>query len=103
MGTVPAAHHGPPPAVDVDRFITTHQPSWLRLEQLTAAAGGGGRLGPTEVDELVQLYQRASAHLSHARTQGADPALVTRLTRLVANARAVFYGTRSRSLAGVAR
>ena len=64
---------------------------------------GSARLGPAEVDELVQLYQRASTHLSHARTQRADPALVTRLTRLVADARGVLYGTRSRSLAGFAR
>jgi uncharacterized membrane protein SpoIIM required for sporulation len=90
--------------VDVDRFITTNEASWSRLEQLTAAAGGGGaRLRPSDVDELVQLYQRASTHLSHARTQRADPALVARLTRLVANARGVIYATRSRSLSGVGR
>src|SRR5829696_2814104 len=54
----------PTPLVDVDRFITSHQASWLRLEQLTAAArGAGARLRPAEVDELVQLYQRASTHL----------------------------------------
>ena len=64
---------------------------------------GSARLGPAEVDELVQLYQRASTHLSHARTQRADPTLVTRLTRLVADARGVLYGTRSRSLAGFVR
>jgi len=90
--------------VDVDRFITTNQAGWSRLEHLTASAGGGGaRLPPAQVDELVQLYQRASAHLSHARTQHADPALVARLTRLVANARGTIYGTRSRSTAGFAR
>jgi uncharacterized membrane protein SpoIIM required for sporulation len=90
--------------VDVDRFITTNQASWHRLEQLTAAASGSGaRLRPAEVDELVQLYQRASTHLSHARTQQADPALIARLTRLVAAAGGVLYGARSRSLAGVGR
>lgn len=89
--------------MDVDRFITTHQPSWQRLAQLTAAAGGRSRLAPAEVEELVQLYQRASTHLSHARTQGSDAALIARLTRLVADARGVLYGARSRSLAGVAR
>jgi len=88
--------------VDIDRFITTNQASWMRLGQLTAMAGSA-RLGPTEVDELVQLYQRASTHLSHARTQRAEPALVARLTRLVADARGVLYGTRSRSVAGFAR
>ena len=66
--------------VDIDRFIATNQASWARLEQLTATAGERARLGPAEVDELVQLYQRASTHLSHARTQRADPALVARLT-----------------------
>jgi uncharacterized membrane protein SpoIIM required for sporulation len=88
--------------VDIDRFITTNQASWARLEQLTRTASSA-RLGPAEVDELVQLYQRASTHLSHARTQRADPALVSRLTRLVADARGVLYGTRSRSLSGFAR
>ena len=88
--------------MDIDRFITTNQASWMRLEQLTAMAGSA-RLGPAEVDEFVQLYQRASTHLSHARTQRADPTLVTRLTRLVADARGVLYGTRSRSLAGFVR
>ena len=51
----------------------------------------------------MQLYQRASTHLSHARTQQADPALVARLTRLVANARGAIYGTRARSLSGFSR
>lgn len=90
--------------MDVDRFITTNQASWSRLEQLTAAARAGGtRLQPAQVDELVQLYQRASTHLSHARTQQADPALIARLTRLVAASGGVLYGTRSRSLSGLAR
>ncbi len=89
--------------MDVDRFITTNQHSWARLEQLAASASGGARLAPAQVDELVQLYQRASTHLSHARTQDADPALVARLTRLVATSGGVLYGTRSRSLAGTAR
>ena len=106
MATVPAAtaRGVAHPTVDVDRFITTNQASWSRLEELTAAAGGiGAHLRPPEVDELVQLYQRASTHLSHARTQHADPALVARLTRLVATSGGVLYGTRSRSLAGFAR
>jgi uncharacterized membrane protein SpoIIM required for sporulation len=88
--------------VDIDRFITTNQASWARLEQLTATARSS-RFGPAEVDELVQLYQRVSTHLSHARTQRADPALVARLTRLVADARGVLYGTRSRSVTALAR
>ena len=97
VATVPAATSRgvADPAVDVDRFITTNQASWSRLEQLTGAGRRrGARLRPAEVDELVQLYQRASTHLSHARTQQADPALVARLTRLVAASGGVLYGTR---------
>jgi len=90
--------------VNVDRFITTHQASWARLDELTSAARGRGqRLAPDQVDELVQLYQRASSHLSHARTERADPALVARLTTLVASASGALYGTRGRSLSGMAR
>jgi uncharacterized membrane protein SpoIIM required for sporulation len=87
--------------VDVDRFIVRNQPSWERLEHL---AGTRRRsLTPAQVSELAQLYQRTSAHLSHVRTQQADPALVTRLTRLVATAAGTLYGTRGRSAAGLAR
>ena len=94
---------GPPLLVDVDRFISTNQAGWSRLEQLSTAASGRARLQPAEIDELVQLYQRASTHLSHARTQAMDPVLVGRLTRLVATSSSAIYGTRSRSLAGMAR
>lgn len=87
--------------MDVDRFIARNQESWTRLEALIRRRSGS--LTPAEVRELVQLYQRASTHLSHTRTERADPALVARLTRLVASASAVLYSTRSRSLAGLAR
>ncbi|MEX2293668.1 MAG: stage II sporulation protein M [Acidimicrobiales bacterium] len=58
---------------------------------------------PAQVEELVQLYQRTSAHLSYARTERADPALVARLTRLVAAALGMLYSTRTRSAGGFAR
>jgi len=58
---------------------------------------------PAQIEELVQLYQRTSAHLSYARSERADPALVARLTRLVAAALGLLYSTRSRSAAGFAR
>ncbi len=102
MGTVPApAPATPARPVDVDRFIVQNQPAWDRLATLTQAV----RRRPTlaQVEELVQLYQRTSAHLSHARTERADPALVARLTRLVADAAGALYGTRPRSLRGIGR
>src|SRR3546814_16112322 len=81
MATVPVAPlesaAGPP--VDVDRFIARNSPDWARLEGL--ARRGAGSLSPDEVQEMVALYQRTSTHLTHARTERADPALVARLTR----------------------
>jgi uncharacterized membrane protein SpoIIM required for sporulation len=85
--------------VDIDRYIARNQPTWDRLEYLVGRARTGiGRLGPTEVEELVQLYQRTSAHLSYVRTYLREPTLTARLTRLVATANGVIYGKRARTL-----
>jgi uncharacterized membrane protein SpoIIM required for sporulation len=90
--------------MDIDRYIAQNQPSWNRLADLTARAGRTvRRLSPGELDELVRLYQRVSTHLSYTRTYYRDPALTATLTRLVARAGAVVYGTRPRSLRAVAR
>ncbi|CAN5787590.1 stage II sporulation protein M [soil metagenome] len=85
--------------MDIDRFISRNEPTWQRLAILTAQSRRGSRrLGPGELDELVGLYQRVSAQLSHARTAYADPPLTRRLTALVANASGVIYGKRARTL-----
>jgi uncharacterized membrane protein SpoIIM required for sporulation len=82
--------------VDLDRYITEHRPAWDRLAHLSRRSGRrSDRLDPAELDELVQLYQRVSGHLSHARAAYADPSLTALLTRLVADANAVIYGARS--------
>ena len=84
--------------MDIDRFIAANAPSWERLGALTARARRGARdLHPDELDELVRLYQRASTHLSYARTYYGDPVLASRLTGVVAGARSVVYGTRPRT------
>ncbi|HEX7168381.1 MAG TPA: stage II sporulation protein M, partial [Acidimicrobiales bacterium] len=84
--------------MDIDRFVATNQPTWDRLAMLTKRAGGGlGRMQAAEIDEFVRLYQRASTHLSYARTYYNDLPLVARLTGLVATANAIVYGTRPRS------
>ncbi len=85
--------------MDIDRYLARNQPTWDRLATLTARAQRGvRRLDAAELDELMRLYQRASTHLSYARTYFADPALVARLTGLVAAAGAVIYGARPRTL-----
>lgn len=89
--------------VDIDRFIARNAAAWDRLDDLSRRAGRGVRkLEPGEVDELVDLYQRVSSHLSHARVAYDDRALIGRLTRLVSQANAVIYASRTRTRRAVA-
>lgn len=85
--------------MDIDRFIARNDPTWTRLEALTKQARlRVTNLGPGELEELVQLYQRASSHLSYTRTHYRDPALTAKLTRIVAASSGVIYGKRARSI-----
>ena len=70
--------------MDVDAFVLAHRPTWERLETLVKRRR---RLTGAEVDELVELYQRVSTHLSMVRTASSDTVLVGRLSTLVARAR----------------
>jgi len=78
--------------VDVDAFVAAHQGEWDRLDALLRR---GRSLTGAEADELVQLYQRVATHLSTVRSATPDPALVGRLSSLVARARAAVTGTRA--------
>ncbi|TCO62462.1 putative membrane protein SpoIIM required for sporulation [Actinocrispum wychmicini] len=73
-------------------FVAAHRAEWDRLGQLAQHAG---RVRGPEADELVRLYQRAATHLSIVRTEAPDPALVARLSTLVARARSAITGTDS--------
>ncbi|OFB39952.1 hypothetical protein BA059_10845 [Mycolicibacterium sp. (ex Dasyatis americana)] len=75
--------------MDVDAFVVAHRPTWDRLEQLVKRRR---RLTGAEVDELVDLYQRVSTHLSMVRSASQDSVLVGRLSGLVARARAAVTG-----------
>jgi uncharacterized membrane protein SpoIIM required for sporulation len=75
--------------VDVDAFVLAHRDTWARLEQLVKRRR---RLTGTEIDELVELYQRASTHLSMLRSASSDSVLIGRLSTLVARARAAVTG-----------
>ena len=74
--------------MDVDAFVARHSGEWRRLEELLARR----RLTGAEADELVLLYQRTATHLSLVRTRSPDPALVGRLSTLVARARGAVAG-----------
>jgi uncharacterized membrane protein SpoIIM required for sporulation len=75
--------------VDVDAFVVTHRGTWDRLEWLLKHRR---RLTGAEIDELVELYQRVSTHLSIIRSASSDSALVGRLSSLVARGRAAVTG-----------
>ncbi|WP_017570956.1 stage II sporulation protein M [Nocardiopsis halotolerans] len=75
--------------MDIDVFAAVHAPEWKRLEELARRRRS---LDGEEIDELVELYQRVSTHLSVVRSSGQDPVLVGRLSALVARARSAVTG-----------
>jgi uncharacterized membrane protein SpoIIM required for sporulation len=75
--------------VDVDAFVLAHRGTWDRLDQLVKRRRS---LNGAEVDELVELYQRVSTHLSMLRSASSDSLLIGRLSSLVARARSVVTG-----------
>lgn len=75
--------------MDVDAFVAAHNADWRRLDHLV---GRARKLTGAEIDEMVELYQRAGTHLSLIRSTSPDPALVGRLSSLVARARAAVTG-----------
>jgi uncharacterized membrane protein SpoIIM required for sporulation len=75
--------------VDVDAFVLTHRSTWDRLDQLVKRRRS---LSGSEIDELVELYQRVSTHLSMLRSASSDSLLIGRLSSLIARARAAVTG-----------
>ncbi|GAA3759936.1 putative membrane protein SpoIIM required for sporulation [Spinactinospora alkalitolerans] len=75
--------------MDLDVFAAAHRPDWDRLQDLVRRRR---RLSGPEIDELVDLYQRVSTHLSVVRSARQDPALVGWLSGLVARARSAVTG-----------
>ena len=75
--------------MDLDAFVLAHRPEWDRLEHLVKRRR---RLTGAEIDELVDLYQRVSTHLSMVRSASGDSVLVGRLSGLVARARSAVTG-----------
>ncbi len=84
-------------------FVAQHSREWTRLEQLIRRASSPRSMSGTEIDELVELYQRTATHLSVAQGSGGDPVLVGRLSSLVARGRSAVTGTRKGALRDVAR
>jgi uncharacterized membrane protein SpoIIM required for sporulation len=86
--------------VDIDAFVAVHAAEWARLEELLRHPS---KLSGAEAEELVALYQRTATHLSTVQSAAPDPALVGRLSALVARARAAVTGTSSPTRRDVAQ
>ncbi len=78
--------------MDVEAFVSVHQPQWDRLAYLTRRQR---RLTGAEAEELVTLYQRVGTHLSALRAAGADPVSIGRLSGLIADARGAVTGAQA--------
>jgi uncharacterized membrane protein SpoIIM required for sporulation len=75
--------------VDVDAFVLAHRQTWDRLDHLVK---NRRQLSGADIDELVDLYQRVSTHLSMVRSSSSDAVLIGKLSGLVARARSVVTG-----------
>lgn len=90
--------------MDIDRYMQRNEPTWRRLEELSRRGSSNlGKLSDDEVTELLSLYQRVSAQLSHARTQYADPDLNARLSQILGEARNVIYRRRGNPVRAAGR
>ena len=85
--------------MDVDAYVAAHRPQWDRLAALLRRRRWSG----AEADEAVALYERTATHLSVVRSASPDPALVARLSSLVARARTAITGSAAPSWRDLAR
>ncbi len=85
--------------MDLDAYVAAHHAQWARLEELA----GRHRLTGAEADELLDLYQRASTHLSVVRSASPDPSVVTYLSTLLARARLSAGGRHTSTWSDIAR
>lgn len=89
--------------MDLDAYVAAHRGDWDRLAALLKRARRPARMSGAEVEQLVALYQRTATHLSVARSLGADPALVARLSMLVGRGRSAAVGVAAPARSDLAR
>ena len=77
--------------MDLDAYLLVHRAQWARLEELSSRR----RLTGAEADELLDLYQRVSTHLSVVRSSSPDPGVVSYLSALLSRARGASAGART--------
>ena len=88
-----------------DRFVTSHSPSWERLESLVNRAGHAGpaALSADEILELGRLYRSATSDLAVARRDFSGDRISTYLNVFVARAHPLVYRDRGATLPRIGR
>ncbi|PKQ17739.1 MAG: hypothetical protein CVT68_06980, partial [Actinobacteria bacterium HGW-Actinobacteria-8] len=76
--------------MDLDAFSAVRESRWRRLKTL----GSMRRLTGAEADEFTRLYQHTATDLAIVRSSAPDPAVVSRLSVLLAGSRASLAGAR---------
>ncbi|MDC5698055.1 stage II sporulation protein M [Intrasporangium calvum] len=77
--------------MNLDALVAAHSDQWRRLDELSRRR----RLTGGQADELLDLYQQVSTHLSLIRTGEADPTLVRHLSTILSRARVTLAGQTS--------
>ncbi|WP_374968897.1 stage II sporulation protein M [Terrabacter sp. BE26] len=83
--------------MNVDALVTAHREQWDRLDALSKRR----RLSAAEADELLDLYQRVSTHLSQVRSTAPDPSIVRHLSLLLTRARLSLAGRHASTWSGL--
>lgn len=83
--------------MDLDAYVAAHRWQWTRLEELSRQR----RLDGAQADELLDLYQRVSTHLSLVRSVSPDPTVVAHLSSVLSKARGSMSGRRTASWRGL--
>jgi uncharacterized membrane protein SpoIIM required for sporulation len=73
-------------------LVSQHQAEWRELQALLARAQRSlAAMSPAELSRLDVLYRQATIHLARANTKSRDPALVSFLNSLTAQAHSLIY------------
>jgi uncharacterized membrane protein SpoIIM required for sporulation len=84
--------------VNLDALVAAHSPKWERLHELSRRR----RLSGDEADEMLDLYQQVSTHLSLIRSGEADPTLIRHLSTILSRSRVTLAGQEASAWSDVA-
>jgi uncharacterized membrane protein SpoIIM required for sporulation len=85
--------------VDLDAFASVHRRTWTRLDALARTR----HLDAGQTDELLELYGRASTHLSVVQAHDPDGPQAAGLSMVLSRARNRITGAPSNASAGLSR